>query len=167
MKIFDASSIICLVHEAKFTKVFQICQNKGYRLLIPNTVFEELKRNENTYNFIKSVNYFEPIEVIDSDCYEYLQRRYPQLHQGEIGVICCGLSKRKDKQKYICIIDENKGGIKKLKETDGLKITGTLGLLIWLKKSKELTDEDCKYIYDQLLQSNFWIKPEKLKILLE
>jgi len=165
MKIIDASFIICIIHEAKYPKVFELCRDKGYRLLIPITVFEELKQNENTYNFIKSNNYlFEVTEDINLDCYEYLERRYPYLHKGELGVICCGFLKQKTGEKYICVIDEK---ARKLKEVKRLRITGTLGLLLWLKNLKALTNEECQHIYNQLSNSNFRIKPDLLELLLK
>lgn len=127
MKILDASSVICVIHEAKRPEIFDSCLRKGYKLNIPRTVFEELKRNKKTFSFIKENNYFEVIDEINQECFDYFTRRYPYLHSGEIGVICCGFQKQNNMENYICIIDEKPA--RKLDELKKLRYSGVLGLM--------------------------------------
>lgn len=164
MKIFDASSVICIVNEAKYTKIFDLCRGKGYRLFVPTTIFEELKRDDDILNILEKYH-FEIEYDIKPDLFAYLESRYPRLHKGEIGVICCGLSKQNDGQRYICILDEDKA--RKIRENVSLRFAGTIGLLLWLKKSKCLTPEECQYLYNQLLNSRFRVKLKLLRSLLE
>lgn len=164
MKILDTSFLICIIHEAKYEKIFGLCKKKGYNLAVPVTVFDELKNDIAIFKKIQHDNYFKIIHDINSDCYDYLGRRYPNLHHGELGVICYGLFHQKNNNRYICILDD--GIAKKIAEDNGLKVTGTIGLLYWLKKSKCLSNKECQHIHDNLLKSRFRIDYKLLKGLL-
>jgi predicted nucleic acid-binding protein len=145
-------------------KIFDLCKREGYNLAVPVTVLDELKDDVEIFKKIQNNNYFEIIHDINPDCIDYLERRYPNLHRGELGVICCGLFKQKNNNRYICIIDDRIA--KSIGEHKGLKIAGTLGLLIWLKKSKHLSNKECQYIYDKLLNSRFRLNSKLLGKLL-
>jgi predicted nucleic acid-binding protein len=165
MKIVDASFIICIIHEAEYPKIFEICFNLGHQFIIPSTVYEELKKNKSTFRSLRSYpDFFTVSDEIDADCYEYFESRYPYLHSGELGVICLAFTQEKKGQKYTCIIDEK---ARKINEVKKLRLTGTLGLILWIKKSDKITNKESELIYNHLRDSNFRIKDSLLELLLK
>ena len=86
------------------------------------------------------------------------------FHNGEISVLCSGVSKKKQNEHYHCVIDER---ARKLKDILNIKINGTIGLIIWQKKLFELTGTECNLIYDKFRNSSFWVKDNILQELLK
>jgi predicted nucleic acid-binding protein len=164
MKIFDTSSIVCLLREANFPKAFEICKKHGYDLSVTKQVYEELRKNPETFNLFKACEGFSVIDNIDEQYISSISRRYPWLHDGEISVLCAGIEKERSGDHYRCIIDER---ARQLKSKYGIKVNGTIGLLLWQKeKLHELTCVECKEIYNSIKCSSFWIKEDILKGLL-
>jgi predicted nucleic acid-binding protein len=164
VKIFDASSIVCLLREANFPKAFEICKKHGYDLSVTKQVYEELEKNPETFKLFKSCKGFSVIDNIDEQCLSRIANRYPWLHEGEISVLCAGIDKEQSGESYHCIIDER---ARQLKSKYGIKVNGTIGLLLWQKeKLNELTSVDCNEIYNCIKCSSFWIKEDILKELL-
>ncbi|WP_321429860.1 hypothetical protein [uncultured Methanolobus sp.] len=165
MKIFDTSSIVCLFREARCPEAFDICKKHGYELGITKQVYEELKDNPETFSLFQSHNGFVIIEDIHEDCISKLANRYPWMHAGELSVVCAGINKKNNGHKYHCIIDEK---ARSLKDVYGLKINGTIGMLMWQKNQiNELTSSECEKIYYKIKESPFWIKDEILRGLLK
>jgi predicted nucleic acid-binding protein len=164
VKIFDASSIVCLLREANFPKAFSICKEHGYDLSITKQVYEELRKNPETFNLFKAFEGFSVLNNVDEQCISRISKRYPWLNAGEISVLCAGIDKERSGDRYHCIIDER---ARKLKSECGIKVNGTIGLLLWQKEQlNELTSTDCNEIYDRIKCSSFWIKEDVLKELL-
>ena len=164
MKIFDASSIVCLLREANFPKAIEICKKHGYDLFVTKQVYEELEKNPETFRLFKACKGFSVIDNVDEQCLSKISKRYPWLHTGEISVLCAGIDKEQSGDSYRCIIDER---ARQLKSKYGIKVNGTIGLLLWQKeKLNELTSTDCNEIYNSIKCSSFWIKEEVLKELL-
>ena len=164
MKIFDASSIVCLLREANFPKALEICKKHGYNLSVTKQVYEELKKNPETFKLFNACEGFSVIDNVDEQCISRISRRHPWLHDGEISVLCAGIEKERVGDSYHCIIDER---AKKLNSECSIKVNGTLGLLLWQKeKLNELTSAECKEIYSNIKCSSFWIKEDILKELL-
>jgi predicted nucleic acid-binding protein len=164
VKIFDASSIVCLLREANFPKAFEICKKHGYDLSVTKQVYEELEKNPETFKLYKALNSFSVIDNVDKQCLSRIANRYPWLHEGEISVLCCGIEKAQSRDSYRCIIDER---ARQLKSKYGIKVNGTIGLLLWQKEQlNELTSTDCNEIYNRIKCSSFWIKEDVLKELL-
>jgi predicted nucleic acid-binding protein len=164
MKIFDASSIVCLLREANFPKAFEICKKHGYDLFVTKQVYEELEKNPETFRLFKACKGFSVMDDVDEQCLSKISKRYPWLHEGEISVLCAGIDKEQSGSNYRCIIDER---ARQLKSKYGIKVNGTIGLLLWQKeKLNELTSADCNEIYNSIKCSSFWIKEDVLKELL-
>ena len=68
MKIFDASSIVCLLREANFPKAFEICKKHGYDLFVTKQVYEELEKNPETFKLFKACKGFSVIDDVDEQC---------------------------------------------------------------------------------------------------
>jgi len=105
----------------------------------------------------------EIIEDGDIEHSEKLAQRYPWLHKGEISVICAGAAKKRDEKRYYCIIDER---ARNLRDNLQIRVTGTIGLILWERGRLALTGEECHDLYDRFLQSSFHIKKEVLQELL-
>lgn len=164
MKIFDTSSIICIFREIESPKFFENCKRLGYDLCITPQVYEELKRNPETFKLFSSFDDFNIISDIDLNCFNELSRRYPWLHDGEISVLCSGVYKKRHNEHYHCVIDER---ARKLKDELGIKINGTIGLIVWQKKLLGFTEKECNLIYNKFLNSSFWVKNNILQELLK
>jgi predicted nucleic acid-binding protein len=164
LKIFDASSIVCLLREANFPKAFKICEDHGYDLSVTKQVYEELEKNPETFKLFKALKGFLVIDNVDAQCISRISKRYPWLHEGEISVLCAGVEKEQSGDSYRCIIDER---ARNLKSEYCIKVNGTIGLLLWQKEQlNELTSVDCNEIYNRMKYSSFWIKEDVLKELL-
>jgi predicted nucleic acid-binding protein len=154
MKIFDTSSIICILREIRFPKALDTCEKRGYQLAITQQVFKEIKRNPDTYREFTSYGKFSVIPVNDEICFRKLSKRYPWLHDGEISVLCIGMRKKQEQVRYICIIDER---ARTLKDKLQIRIHGTVGLLLWQKNHKEISDPECHDLYNRFIVSSFRI----------
>ncbi len=159
MKIFDTSSIICILREIRFPKALDTCTKRGYRLATTHQVFEEIKRNPDTYREFTSYGKFSIIPMNDESCFRKLSKRYPWLHDGEISVLCLGIQKQREHTRYICIIDER---ARTLKDTLQIHIHGTVGLLLWQKGRKDLSLGECHDLYKRFIASSFRITEEIL-----
>lgn len=169
MKIFDTSSVICILQDIRFPKILEICKKNGYSIAIPSIVFEELKENRKTFEILQKYNIFEILNDFDQSEYERLQNRYPGLHGGEISVICCALHRMRNGDRHYCIIDET--AARNVVRSDGnckwLKLTGTVGLICWEKDKSDLSKQECKIMYELFTKSGFWIKRSVLGELLK
>jgi predicted nucleic acid-binding protein len=164
-KIFDTSTIVCIFQEAKFPKIIDNCLKKDYKLIIPTQVYDELKVNINTFSYFKQ--YADDFTIRDTcdEYFEYLSRRYPRLHKGEIGVLSLGIEFSKLNNLYICFLDEGPARI--IGEQLHLRTAGLVGLSLWERKNGDISKPECKLIYDNISKSPFRIKKEILEKLIE
>jgi len=164
-KIFDTSSIVCIFQEAKFPKIIDNCLKRNYKLFIPTQVYDEIRMNVNTFSHFKQ--YADDFTIRDScdEHFEYLSRRYPRLHKGEIGVLSLGIEFSKLKSPYICILDE--GPARSIGEQLRLRTAGIVGLSLWEKEKGDISEPECKLIYDHISESPFRIKKEVLNKLIK
>ena len=163
MKIFDTSSIVCIFREIEYPKILDVCDDLGYLLSITPQVYEEITENPETLRCLEAYGGVEIIDDGDTECSERLARRYPWLHKGEISVICAGVAEKRDKKRYYCIIDER---ARNLRDRLQIRVTGTIGLILWERGRLALKGEECHDLYNRFLQSSFHIKKEVLQELL-
>lgn len=159
MKIFDTSSIICILREIRFPKALDTCIKRSYRLTITRQVYDEIQKNPETFRAFTHYGKFTVIPVNDDPCFSRLSKRYPWLHDGEISVLCLGLQKQRTGTRYICIIDER---ARTLKDTLQIHIHGTIGLLLWQKDRGALTVDECHDLYKRFRESSFRITEDIL-----
>ncbi len=159
MKIFDTSSIICILREIQFPKALDICIKHGYWLATTQQVFKEIKRNPDTFREFTAYGKFAVIPVNNDSCFSKLSKRYPWLHDGEISVLCLGMQKEEEHARYVCIIDER---ARTLKNKLQIRIHGTVGLLLWQKYRKDLSLSECHNLYKRLNESSFRITEDIL-----
>lgn len=158
MKIFDTSSIICLLREIGFPKALDTCIKRGYRLTTTQQVYNEIRKNPETFRAFTEYSKISVLPVSDKPCFSRLSKRYPWLHDGEISILCLGLEKERQHARYICIIDER---ARNLRDTLHIRIHGTIGLLLWQKDRQELTTRECHDLYKRVKESSFRI-PEDI-----
>ena len=154
MKIFDTSSIICLLREIRFPKALDTCIQRGYCVTTTPQVYDEIRKNPETFREFTAYGKFSVIPVNDKPCFEKLSKRYPWLHDGEISILCLGLQKERQHSRYICIIDER---ARNLRDKLHICIHGTVGLLLWQKDRGELSVSECHDLYKRLKESSFRI----------
>jgi predicted nucleic acid-binding protein len=159
MKIFDTSSIICLLREIRFPKALDTCTKCGYQLATTQQVYDEIRKNPETFREFTAYGKFTVIPANDEPCFRRLSKRYPWLHDGEISILCLGLLKERERGRYICIIDER---ARTLKDKLQIRIHGTIGLLLWQKDRKELTTGECHDLYKRFRESSFRITEDIL-----
>lgn len=164
MKIFDTSSIVCIFREIKYPKIFEICKKCGYQLCITPQVYDEIAKNPETLHHLKTYGEIAVVDSVDAECYTKLSKRYPWLHKGELSVLCAGVGKNRRDERYYCIIDEK---ARTLRDKLNLRVTGTVGLIIWQKALHTLTHDECQEIYNRFLGSSFRIKEYILQGLLK
>ncbi|MFV9689412.1 MAG: DUF3368 domain-containing protein [Desulfobacteria bacterium] len=77
----------------------------------------------------------------------------PFLHQGEAEAICLGL----EKKAKLCLIDDKDA--RTIAELNGLRVTGTLGILLKAKKTGSISS--VKPLIDRLrAEHHFWIRQD-------
>lgn len=105
----------------------------------------------------------------DQSEYEKMLSRHPELHEGEISVICCALHRERKGDRHYCIIDETAARkfIRSDGSCNGLKLTGTVGLILWEKDKSYLSQDECEDIHKSFINSGFWIKPSIIEGLLK
>ena len=72
MKIFDTSSLISIFREARYPKILANCTDRGYKLVIPETVHNELTNNEETYAIFNDYKDLFEIKNVNQRCLEDL-----------------------------------------------------------------------------------------------
>ncbi|MFA6333345.1 MAG: hypothetical protein WCX22_10355 [Methanoregula sp.] len=159
MKIFDTSSIVCLLREIRFSKALDTCTGRGYQLTTTQQVYDEIQENPETFQEFIRYGKFSVIPVNDEPCFEKLSKRCPWLHNGEISVLCLGIQKERQHARYICIIDER---ARTLKDKLHIRIHGTVGMLLWQKDHKELSPGECHDLYKRFRESSFRITEDIL-----
>lgn len=162
MKIFDTSSIICLLKEIEEPCVLDICETLGHDIYITAEVHNELQKNPQTY---KKFQEYGKIGVIPYDNTKYInhyKKRYIWMHDGEASVISIGHYLKEQGVSFYCIIDEK---ARRISRENGLSTTGTIGLLLWEYEKNKLSKEDLKRIKNKLQRSPFRIGKELLDLL--
>jgi predicted nucleic acid-binding protein len=159
MKIFDPSAVICFLREIRFPKALDTCISRGYQLATTQQVYDELRKNPDSFREFSAYGKFTVVPVNDQPCFTMLSKRYPWLHDGEISVLCLGLEKKRNSARYICIIDER---ARNLKDKLNLRIHGSVGLLLWQKSRGDLTTSECHHLYKMFKQSSFRVTEDIL-----
>jgi len=137
--VSNASPIIFLWKIKKLDSLFKL-----YRIIyIPKKVFEELSKQEDDY-FKSYLQYFK-IEKIEEKLLSF------QLHEGESEAVNLAIKKKAD----LILLDDKKARI--VAKSFGIKIKGTLGLLLAFLDKKLISYDEFRALLDELIQINFRI----------
>jgi len=165
MKIFDTSSVVCILKEIDEIKILDQCLSNNYSISITEDVHIELQKEVETYNRFKKYGKFEIFKNTNPECENKLQNRYPMLHKGEISVLCHSIEKNNQGIKTRCVIDEREA--RRLKDVLPVTITGTIGLIKWHKKNGRLSQDECIEIHKRISESGFRISQSILNEILQ
>lgn len=126
-------------------------------ILIPEAVYRELEEGKNKYYVnISNENWIKIFTVKNKNFVEQLEE---ELDRGEAEAIALSLEISAD----LLLIDEKIG--RKFAEENGLKITGTIGILLKAKK-KGIIKEVKPLIYELIEKGNYY-KDTFIKIILK
>lgn len=137
--VSNASPIIFLCKIKKLDSLFKLYKT----VYIPKKVFEELSKQEDDY-FKSYLPYFK-IEKIEEKLLSF------QLHEGESEAINLAIRKKAD----LILLDDKKARI--VAKSIGIKIKGTLGLLLTFLDKKFISYDEFKMLLDNLINANFRI----------
>lgn len=162
MKLFDASSLICLLREIKESGVLDVCDILGYNLYTTHEVYEELKNNKETYHLFNEYGKIGVLPQVDKSKVEELKRKYIWMHDGEASVIIAGEYLKEHEIPLYCIIDEK---AREVSKKHNLQTTGTIGLILWEYESNQLSKTDLSRIETEMRASSFRISENLLRLL--
>jgi len=184
-KVLDNTVISAGLKEIKTINLIERCI-KRYKLVTSKHVFEETLKgfsNPIIKNCYSEIEVHEINEETFNFLLDYLERRFPYLHRGELSSFLVALLKYAENGKpYYYVTDDNKMRNKipkilndpvlksKLKNPitpENFNLTGTIGLILRLKYRGLISKEEAKKIADDLENSSFRVTPELLKKLRE
>lgn len=138
--------------------VLHILKDVYKEITIPQAVFDEVTaKQDSACNQIKNNLDWIHIEKIKEDSSKRMYQA--KLHAGEVEVMILA----QDKNAELLIIDDNSA--KKTAKFLGLKVTGTLGVLLKAKKLGFLTT--IKPVVDKIRENGFFISDEIYTFVLE
>jgi len=109
MKILDTCSIIRLYKEILFPRALQLWRERGYKIVAPPGVFDELRRNTVTIKKVQEDidnSGLSEIDIISDEDRVKFKNRHPNLGKGEIEVILTGKEIQKNNGRYYCVTDD-------------------------------------------------------------
>lgn len=159
LKILDTSSVVCVLKEIQYPKLFDLCIDQGHKLCITKECHNELMQNPETYQRFQEYGKIDIFGKELTGCVKTYRRRYPWIHDGEASVLCLG---RELTGEGYCIIDEKARNVGK---DSGILTTGTIGLILWEKEKDLLSKEELIMIKDRLEASAFRVTKTLLDML--
>jgi len=164
MKLADSSCMICVFNEINRPYILMDWMKRGYKIVITQQVFNELKDNKQTFKKvnpeIKKGNIDIKSSIKDAQL-EAFNKRYPTLGIGESSSILTALNLKKQGKRYYLVLDDAQA--RKVAKGLNLNLTGTYGLLKTLMEKRHIDEkkfQDCKSLMEK---SNFRINFNKIK----
>jgi len=141
-----------------FIKISQLdILKKMYgEVIVPKAVYRELEIGKNKY--YKDISEESWIKILEVKNKYLLEKLKQDLDEGEAEAIALSLEIKSD----LLLIDEKLG--RKIAEEEGLKITGTMGILLKAKK-KGIIKEVKPLIYELVKKGNYY-KESFIKMIL-
>ncbi|MGC9779568.1 MAG: hypothetical protein HZR80_10035 [Candidatus Heimdallarchaeota archaeon] len=182
-KILDNTIITAIIKDIKCLDLLEKCCLK-YKLATSNEVYIECKDGFSDKITSKIFNRIELIttnkNVLYNELLNYLVKRYPFLHKGELSSFLLSLlefdfenrsyfyiTDDGKMREFILKINSNKDFLMKInKESFNFKLTGTIGLVKHLKRRNLITNEEkCNIANDLEKSESFRIANEYLEYL--
>lgn len=153
--IVNSTPIIVLANVNKLELLRQLYD----KIIIPQAVYDEvIAKHDSICNKLISQNHWIVIEKINNDAQKKMYQA--KLHAGEVEVMI--LAQEKPPADLV-IIDDN--AAKKTAKYLGLKVTGTLGVLIKAKRENYL--KEIKPTLDKIIDNGFYLSNELYNLVLE
>ena len=127
------------------------------KILIPEAVFNEIREGKSKY--YTDISKESWIEILKVENRKILSQLEKKLDKGEAEAIALSLELSAD----LLLIDEKLG--RKIAEEKGIKITGTIGILIKAKK-QGIIKEVKPFIYELIEKGNYY-KESFIKLILQ
>lgn len=169
-KVFDNTIISAIIKDIKCIDLLEKCCLK-YKLATSNEVYIECKKGFSVTITSKIFNKIELMTTSKNELYNellnYLVKRYPFLHKGELSSFLLTLLELDFENKsyfyvtddgkmrdFILKINSNEDFLSKInKESFNFKLTGTIGLVKHLMRRNLITNEEKCNIADDLEKS--------------
>ncbi|MEZ0344645.1 MAG: DUF3368 domain-containing protein [Caldimicrobium sp.] len=151
-KVVCNSSV--LIHLAKIDKL-ELLQKFYEKIFIPQAVYREVViegESKPEIKLIKNANWIEVVNIKDDKLVNLLNL---DLDLGESESIVLGLELKAD----LILLDDHEARMKA--KTFGLKVAGTLGVLLLAKYKGQI--ESLKNEIEKLKSAGFWIKEDLVK----
>lgn len=142
MKLLDCSCLVHLFKRIEEPRVVLEWKKQGYLIVIPDNVYEELCKNDETINKVNPYIREGSIIIIPGikkDDLDKFKARHPTLGNGEISVILTAKDLSNRNKRYYAIIDDKKA--RKVAEKYGVKLSNTFGLLFALREKSLISEE--------------------------
>ena len=157
--ISDTTPIISLIKINRLDLLEKLFEE----VLIPEAVYRELTTNalfENEAKIVKTSSFLKPSSVQNRKSLQLLQA-VSGLDDGESEAIILADELKSD----VLIMDERKG--RKVAEKLGIKITGTVGVLLQSYSENMISSDEIKTYLDQLKNSNIRLSESLIQKTLE
>ena len=157
--ISDTTPIISLIKINRLDLLEKLFEE----VLIPEAVYRELTTNalfENEANIVKTSSFLKTSSVQNRKSLQLLQA-VSGLDDGESEAIILADELKSD----VLIMDERKG--RKVAEKLGIKITGTVGVLLQSYSENMISSDEIKTYLDQLKNSNIRLSESLIQKALE
>ena len=158
--ILDSTVLIAFYTELKRPELLRSLAFRGYRLIIPKQVFEEISYDKNFQEIERDYynGFYEKVKVPEDEL-THLKYKFPSLHKGELAVLWIGQQFYKKKVPYKCVLDD--GRARKSADKLGLEKIGTIGLLDLMCNLGIISKEEKRKICLKLIEAGFWFPPDK------
>ena len=169
--IIDTSVFSEFVHMGLLEKLIEYKDFAKVKIILPENVRKELVKERADQKIREALDYvikqhiFQVVNPSKEEINE-LRFRYPSLGEGEIGVLATALALKQSSSQCIIPILDDRQARKKARKI-GLKVHGTLWLLIDLKKHGILKTKSVIRIVSKLPSHGFFITDEKLREIVE
>ena len=167
MKILDSSVVILFLNDIGGKEYLALLSRNNVNLHIPDSVYNEIIDDNQVHDLNSLISQKVITKMVGNNPSEEvaLKRRFPNLGNGEINVLCWGLKLKDSGTQYYCVIDEKLGRNAATKLQ--LHLTGSIGLLRILKERKLLSSEQLKIIVEDIKKSPFRVSEEVLRSLVD
>ena len=160
--ILDTGPVIAIITEIGYPELLSILAGRGYVLVTPPGVVEEIT-NEPTTTVLAKLIQDRTIEIQQSpaEVVNALRNRYPMLGQGELEVLALGRTLDDKSQQYRCILDDLKA--RRTARKMNLTLIGTIGLIRELKLLGIITSKNYESYVQKLKEKGFRFSFDQLR----
>lgn len=162
--ILNASPIIAFFDELRDSGKLLLLRSLDYELIVPDHVWRHEIVKEPSSSVLAECIREGSVLVMpppgSPDVEDFL-RNHPALGPGESEVILNALSLRAAGEEVVCILDE--GPARGIAGQLGLRVTGTLGLILTLRESGLITEDEERRLRNGLRSSTFRMSDDLLR----
>lgn len=163
MKLMDTSSIILFLEYIPEYEFIIKFSETGEIMIITSDVedeyYEKAGNNNNPNYNLNNLLSSQIIQKKPCVINDIFKTRYFTLGKGEISIMSLALNYKEQDQEYYCVLDDKDA--RKIAQKLGLKVKGSIGLLLLLKEKGLL--ENPKELSEKIAKSQFRISEKILE----